>query len=349
MANSNTAGQFYVSLEKTFAKAWQQTTTAPKSLMLTIDAAQIRIRCTSPTLLERIRRPLAHLQTPGRDFTPDIAIDLIDAAAAELAMPDLPWQPQQTSVEQDTHEYRADPYLFTRHGDCVLTARNEIEQRTIGIVRDPANWPLAHYKQAIFITLYQHLRWRDLYLIHASAVGRRDKAVLIAGSSGAGKTTTMLTCVRAGFNFLGDDTTLVRPGAAGPAQIISLLGTLNVTKQTLDWFPELKPHLSQETNRFGKWLVMVDEVYPGVIARQADVVAMLAPEVTGEPQTTLEPASKAGLLSDMLFYSLDLHDAAAARHHLDFLAGLLESVPSYRLRLGQDRERLPALLDELLR
>ena len=184
--------------------------------------------------------------------------------------------------------------------------------------------------------------------MHASAIGRAGKAVLIAGSSGAGKTTTMLTCVRAGFEFLGDDTTLVRSIPGDGIQAIALLNTINVTDQTLSWFPELAPHLSGRANPKGKRLVLVDDVYPGCIALNSAVNLILVPEVTSQAQTTIQPASKAALLSAMLPYSLDLQDSAMTREHLEFLARLLETHPSYRLLLGQDRGQLAELLGQLL-
>jgi hypothetical protein len=207
---------------------------------------------------------------------------------------------------------------------------------------------LRHYKQAIFITLYQHLRRRGQHLIHASAIGANGRAALIAGRSGAGKTTTMLTCVAAGLAFLGDDTTLLQRTMAGDIDVIALLSTLDVTDKTAAWFPELAPFLSPLRSHTGKRQIIISEAYPGSVAFQAQVSAILAPEITGQAHSTLAPANKAALLSDLLFYSVDLQDVALARHHLEFLAQAVEQIPVYRLLLGSDRQQIPHLVAGLL-
>lgn len=317
-------------------------------LVIAVGPCLICLRCTSGLLLQRLRRPLSHLVVVAPPHPPDVTIDLIDASGTNMPMPLFPQAPQATSPEQDTREYRQGSYLITGHGDILLTALNEEQSRTVGIVADPANWPLEHYKQAIFITLYQHLRRRRLYLVHASAVALQDRALLIAGSSGAGKTTTMLSCVQSGFHFLGDDTTLVQPLGEGQFRVISVLNTVNLTESTLDWFPEARPYVSTAQTPLGKRLLFVPELYPKRIQRWCNLHAIVVPTVTTHPQTRLVPASKASMLTDMLYYSLDLHDTDAAREHLEVLASLMETTPGYRLLLGHHQEQIPTILRELL-
>ena len=236
--------------------------------VLTLDIAgyRVRIRSTSRLLHDRLRRPLAHLEVAPDMISPSFTVDFLDGAGFDDIPVSLPLTAQQSSPEQETQEYQAGPYLFTLHGDSVLTAINREANRTVGIVRDPARWPLEHYQQAIFISLYQHLQVRGLYLIHASAIGRNGQAILFSAKSGAGKTTTMLTCVQAGFQFYSDDATLLRQTGDGQIEVVSLLGCMNVTERTLGWFPELAPHTSEAASRTGKRLVMIHDTFPHHVA-----------------------------------------------------------------------------------
>lgn len=310
----------------------------------------IRARCTSPALYARLRRPLRHLEQPDDDGKPGLQQDWVDCAGSGVPMPSLPWPAQHTSLDQDTREVRHGPFLFTAHGDHVLTAFDRRSQRMVGFVRNAAAWPLDHYKQAIFISLYQDLRQHGLQLIHASAVCRAGRAVLITGGSGAGKTTAMLRLVQAGWQYLSDDSTLVmrRPDNAS-WRVVTLLSALHVTETTLAWFPELAPHASPAASARGKRLVLIDEVYPGCVALEGQVSLLLAPRVTDEPHSSLTPLGKAQLLSEMLPYSLDLVDTTTGspQQQLEFLAALVESTPTYRLNLGRDWRRLPELLNDL--
>ncbi len=316
-----------------------------EELTFRIGDSTARVRATTPALRQQLQRPLACPPLPA-SAPADFTVDLVDLHEAPL--PDLPWLPQHSSPEQQTSEYSEGPFVFTRHGDVLLTALDRTSRRTVGLVHAPTRWPLRHYRQAIFITLYQHLRRSGLYLIHASAIARHGRAALLTGVSGAGKTTTMLTCVAAGFQFLGDDSTLVRAAPDGGVDVVALLNTLDVTDQTAAWFPELAPHLSPQRSHTGKRQVILSEAFPTCIADQGRLGVILAPEVTNQEQTRLAPISKAALLGELLFYSVDLHDPALARQHLDFLAETLEHIPCYRLLLGHNRQQIPAVLEEVL-
>ena len=217
--NLNVAVQAYGQLVSAFDHATGSTAhvgphgsnSPAQVLSLDIAGYRVRILSTSRLLHDRLRRPLAHLEIAPDTITPSFTVDFIDGAGLDDILVSLPGTAQQSSPEQETQEYQAGPYLFTLHGDSVLTAMNRDANRTVGIVRYPARWPLEHYQQAIFISLYQHLRFRGLYLIHASAIGRDGQAILSPAKSGAGKTTTMLTCVQAGFRVL---TATMRPYCA---------------------------------------------------------------------------------------------------------------------------------------
>jgi hypothetical protein len=339
-----TAAQVYYGLAATFEQAC--TGASVEEATLEVGGCLVRLRATTPALRQQLLRPLACPLNEVR-LAPDVTIDLIDLGASPL--PELPWLPQHTSLEQETSEYQQGPFLFTRHGDVMLTALNQEEGHTLGLVHAPTRWPLRHYKQAIFITLYQHLRRRGLHLIHASAIGQDGRAALIAGQGGAGKTTTMLTCVAAGFQFLGDDTTLLQRTPSDAVDVIALLSTLDVTDKTAAWFPELAPYLSPMRSHTGKRQIILSEAYPSSVASRGRVSVILAPEITDQAHTTIAPANKASLLSDLLFYSVDLQDVALARHHLEFLAQAVEQIPVYRLLLGSDRQQIPQVLAEILR
>ena len=137
-----------------------------------------------------------------------------------------------------------------------------------------------------------------LYLIHASAIGRNGQAILFSAKSGAGKTTTMLTCVEAGFQFYSDDATLLRLTGDGQIEVVSLLGCMNVTNKTLGWFPELAPYTSEVASRTGKRLVMIHDTFPDHVALSGIVQAIIAPEITEQAHASIAPMGKMSLLSE---------------------------------------------------
>lgn len=320
----------------------------PKEFYLDLGELVGEFRCIGDVMQQRLAAPLAHLLTDAGQHTVSFTVDWMEASGGDSPELTLPWLPQRRSPEQGTSEFLEAPYLFTAHGEDVLTAFDQSQARTIAVVRSARDWTPDHYHQSIFITLYQHLRQHGFHLIHAAAVGVDGRVILLTGASGSGKTTTMLSCIRQGFEFYSDDATLLRRKPGDATEAVSLLGTINATPQTLAWFPELEPAAAPVANRTGKRLAMINAVYPGQAARRGQVAAIMVPEITGRPGTALTPIGRSEVLSAVLPFSLDLHDDAAARNQLDFLVEAVETIPCYRLRLGNDLAEVPRFLDRFL-
>jgi hypothetical protein len=61
----------------------------------------------------------------------------------------------------------------------------------------------------------------DWCMAHAAAVGRDGRFLLLVGSGMAGKSTATLACVRAGWDYAGDDFVLLNPGRGLVAPLYS--------------------------------------------------------------------------------------------------------------------------------
>ena len=83
--------------------------------------------------------------------------------------------------------------------DCVVVV-NDLNRLPSWVIAAPLRTPLA-------MVLQHH----GLQFVHGAAVGDESGAVLVTGYGGAGKSTTALSCLKAGFNILGDDYVAIRP------------------------------------------------------------------------------------------------------------------------------------------
>jgi len=85
---------------------------------------------------------------------------------------------------------------------------------------DAAPLPLVHGLLAaeMAMNLQMALGWRRHLLLHAGAVARGDRALILTGVSGAGKSTLTATLGERGWRFLGDEFVLIDPdnGLATP-------------------------------------------------------------------------------------------------------------------------------------
>ena len=199
---------------------------------------------------------------------------------------------------------------------------------------------------------------RGLVAWHGGAVARDGRAVLIAGRSGSGKSTTVLNLLTAGFGFLADDEVYLRR-RDNAVLVGAPPGDLYATDATLAMFPGLRAFFAAPAVQRGsavKRRVAVAEAFPPATAARAPtpIAVLLFPCVApGEP-TALRPLAPREVLSRCLEqrpkeYPTLVTDPVALGNQLDLYATLARSARAFDLRLGRDAESLPAQIDVLLR
>lgn len=82
---------------------------------------------------------------------------------------------------------------------CLVKGKNDLE-------RQPGFLNLFVFSQILTVEILARGRWS---LVHSGCVGRNGKCLLLAGSSGCGKTTLTLKLVSEGWDFYGDDQVVV--------------------------------------------------------------------------------------------------------------------------------------------
>jgi len=75
-------------------------------------------------------------------------------------------------------------------------------------------------------------RAQGLVPLHAACVGLRNRAVLLMGASGAGKSTVALHCLFAGMQFLAEDSVFVDPVSLKASGVANFL---HVREESLQW------------------------------------------------------------------------------------------------------------------
>ena len=286
----------------------------------------------------RLLRPLSHLSHPPVS-APLVTLTLV--AAGEDAPP-FPWP--DAPQAGDFREWREGDYLFSHYGQGLAVVGLDVRNGcAVGYIREPERLPAAFFSGLLFTTLYQALRPHGFFLLHAAALSWQGQGVLITGPSGAGKTTTMLQCVRAGFQFVSDDATLLRRAANGEILAAATLNTMHVTPRTVAFFPELVPFVNERADN-GKATIFLPEVYPGSVTSQAPVRLLIVPSLHGPCDGSFEPLAGRAVLSEALPLSVDVQQAQAAAAHLDLLAQVVQQARCLRLHLPPDVVSVPQLI-----
>ena len=170
---------------------------------------------------------------------------------------------------------------------------------------------------AIGAPLALALAHRGIWCLHASALQREGRAVLLLGASGRGKSTLAAYCNgRRGFRRLADD---ILPCRLNGHSLIALPA-----------FPQLK--LPHEVQR--------QQASPEALPVAA--IAFLDAGPDDRPAEVLRP-SKIGSVRQLADHTVAaaLFDPELHRRHLDLAAGLLNATPILQLRYPHDYSRLP--------
>jgi hypothetical protein len=209
-----------------------------------------------------------------------------------------------------------------------------------GLVRDEAHFRKGYLEAAVF-ALVTHF---DRQPLHAAAVHRHGRAVLLLGPSGAGKSTLAYTAHAAGLDVMSEDIVWVQMSPVtriwGKSQAIHLLAGAGLL------FPELQ-HTQVSAQPNGKHKMTVPL---GPRAREVSVAA------DGAVVCLLEPGRGCAQLSrvepDELHFAL-MQDAAAGFDRYPErraeCAHLLSANGGWRLTLSADPHDGLSLIDGLLR
>lgn len=175
-------------------------------------------------------------------------------------------------------------------------------------------------------------------LVHAAAIVAPDgRAWLLAGDARAGKSTTVVNLICAGWRFVSDDNGVLFRGADGAPWVEGWPRPFHLDD---GWEAGAPLHRRGEIDPHERW--------PGQWMRTAPLAGLLFPRVAAERPTELAPLPAAEALAALMRQSpWLLADRACAAEVLAFLREACER-PAFSLRLGLDSYRDTARLLHVL-
>ena len=221
---------------------------------------------------------------------------------------------------------------------CDITTRRVTISYPKSEEADP--WLLSH--PFFTVPLAELLKRLELYMAHMAGLALNGKGLLIAGESGAGKTTLALALVRAGFAFLADDTVFL--STSNGLRALAFPDEFDITPQTAAFFPELR-RLDQQglSIRREKRPICAGEVYRTGPCWECKPAIMVFPRPARSSESTLSPMPKDRALMELVCNVLRT-EPRSAQAHLDALAALVKQCRCYCLQTGRDFDKLAALL-----
>lgn len=315
----------------------------PAGVSYHLHGLHLRVASPDEAIRERLARILAPFAGAESAVPVDISIEL------RLVTPGVlpPWRPAGTIVSE-SHLLRCAlegvslSAHFPRWGTMTVDLVSGLIQ---GNLLPEA---LSHYgafDDMIIIVLGPLLRRRGFFALHAFAASWDDQAVLLVGDIGAGKTTTGLSLLEAGWKLVSNDSPLLRQEGE-TVLACAYPGLLAAYDDSLAHFATLRRFQGEPGSPAAKRVFAAHEAYGDAVWQQkAQASLLLFPQIEpGLAASRMEPLNGPQALLALLPNSIERWDRDTISPHLAILQALVRQVPAYRLRLAFDTSALPSMI-----
>jgi hypothetical protein len=232
-------------------------------------------------------------------------------------------------------------------GVGTVTLVDRRERQLLYRVPDESTLPWWERAAPLRPALFWSLSSPHRHLVHAGAVGDRQRGgVLLAGAGGSGKTTVAVAALSAGMAYVADDYLLLE---AGPQPLAwNMYGTAKLDPGHLARFPYLASAVSMSAEPLSdeKSVLDVAAFSSHALARSLPIRAVLVPHIRGgRARLHRASAAKALLaLAPSTTFQMPFDDGRAVRS----LAAVARCVPAFALDVGDDPDELVQALDDVL-
>ena len=328
-----------------FGEAATRTGPGPDCSLRIADSV-VRLSFAGAALEPIILPALQHLRIQDAP-EPDLDIHLWSLRQTGSALKPPPWELVDFHERGNTRAWHDERFTlsYDRRTD-IFSAVDSVVRRAVYWTRDSETLPNYTSAAPMHRLLQGWLRTRGAHLLHAAAIGNREGALLLAGRSGSGKSTTSMLAFDSDLLYAGDDFALVR---AGPEPLVyGLYSSAKLNRDGLDRMPALWPHVSNPSRlEIEKALAFLGDSDEVNLLDRAPLRAIALPHVAAREDTVATPVSPLAAYRaigpDTAFTIL-----GDGRHLLATIRDLVKSVPCYELALGSDPDGVRRVLHETL-
>jgi hypothetical protein len=310
-----------------------------------IAGTSIRLQFGSERFKEQVAHAFGHLESASKSSA-SLTVLLHDLASAPDAAEFLEgFTPPGEEADMWLMD-SPDLMLILQRPRRVFAAVDWSTNTAYWLIPDAASIPYLERARPLKLLLTYWLGMQGRYFIHAAAVGNGQGGVLVVGQSGAGKTTTALSCLDAGLGYAADDHCLILLEES--PSVHSIYGTGVLSAEDLDQFPSLAPAAAISDCPAGEKVALFFDRDPKIrLSPGFSLRAILLASITDSRQTRLRTAST-GEAFKAIAPSCFMHLPVARRRALGCFNSLVRKSPAYVLELGSDLNSTPIAIRELL-
>jgi hypothetical protein len=244
--------------------------------------------------------------------------------------------------------FPAEDRLYASYGEgarALCDIANGVVQISIGPPEAEHLWLATH--PTFVVPLFEMLKRRGYFNIHAAAVSIGGRGLLFAGHTTAGKSTLAVALCRTGVGFVSDDYVFLTERHDG-LKVLGFPEELDLLDGTIRLFPELRGVLDvAKRPGWSKRQIRVEEHWDVPQISECVPAVLMFPAVADTAVSTIEPIGVQEAIAELV-PNVQCTQPASAQAHLDLLGALVRQCACYRLRTGRDLDVLPGRLRELV-
>ena len=311
-----------------------------------VAGTSVRLRFAGDALISMIVPGLVH-PVPEIETEPHCEVCLWDSESSGVRVPASP-RPWMDFTGRgniwgfDSSRYRS-AYLWGESTINVMDREKRLAVFWVQSAKHLPPWVLAAPLRSI---LHWWMEMNGRQLVHAAVVGYGGRGVLLPGRGGSGKSSTSLTCLVSGFDFVSDDYLAV---ALEPEpRAYRLYSTAKLAPESLSLYPELTARCrTVHEPGFDKVVVFLEDGFHEQLKESLPLNLALKPRISGQHDTVLAPAEPLDIERALASETL-VHLPHAGSQTVEFLDRIAHELPCASVHLGTNRAQIAIAIQNAL-
>ena len=309
----------------------------------------VELNFAGPALVHFLTQALDHLKVTS-EKSPKLRVCIWDSMTTGVPLQAPPLGDALLPMGQipgfNTERFSA---IYNITGQ-ILYFFDQVRQEAFFWAKDPATLPEDIKGLPLRPIFHWWLSNEEMQIAHAGLVGLQNgKGALIVGQGGVGKSTTMLTCLKAGLLYGGDDRIILQFTEKGVLAHSLYRSARLTTVQLNQTFPDLASYVvNPNRGEAEKALLILDgPLADCLVASPLTLSAILLPSITGQNDTSVEAVSGAKALVKLVPGTMFPQRMPTPG---EFMAQstLVKQIPCYQLNLGTELSQIPSAIERLI-
>ncbi len=344
-----TAGEGFSTARQAFKAAVAARSGETRTSSRRLAERSLTLALAGQSLIDSVGSSLA--DATGEGAAPGAAVasvELWDCAATGIPRPPVPATAEWVGEGQGwrASTYGNGRYLCEERANYLLWL-DRLEGHLVGCFTDSSELSCTEKARPLQRVMGELCRALGIQEIHAGLVASEERGVLLVGRSGRGKSTASLDGLHEGLDFLGDDSVAIGEDQAGQMWGYRLYASARILPRQLARWPRFAGTWQEPDPSELKHLLLPGRVMPERLGREARIVAVAVPAVTGRGLRVARTSPQEA------FHALAHESRTNRRSGLtarEFrrLAALTRNLPCYRFEVDDDPARVAAGLRHLI-